>query len=359
MSGRFLPAVLDNGMAQSFGDFMVQKGWKDFPGGVAGTNDWTPADSPEWHIPADGDPNGYGDYFDPRTPAPVMARDDGQDAGPGYEATPKTKGSKGVPPTPDMTKWSSYMSPAPKPKAAPKPKGMLGEAFPGLDHLDDSAFVTGLLDEISRDRVPLNLVSDLHGDKFSPQPTEAIGYVATLVQTPKMMEKLVRELRRHGLMDLLVKELVMHPEAHDQLVAAMDDPRSGPGVAHRLVKAMYDNHRRRLDAVGIGEAVADEVWSGAHETGGAGDAMQGPDFAGDSVDPASLPDDADDDQGGHEQDDSDASPEGDEPASDGGDDAGHEPLADHEEPPPSAHHHLLGHLSQYFPDHVKHHASRS
>lgn len=227
----------------TFKDFLVAK--KAFKGrwGEPETeedrSDWERADdSWEWpdvsaDVEEDGEP-------------PVVARDDEQKPSFGSMSSPGMDAAFGI--------WEKSIA---KPKQAPRP-------FSGGNLREDAnAILSSLLEEVEGecgDRA-ISLVSDLHGNQYTPSPEESFRYVASLAQDRKMLSRLVTHLRETGLLKVLTRELAKDPDAMSGFVDALGDPDQGPPMAGRIARAMYGQiQSRRHQGDSFIEAVSGPVW---------------------------------------------------------------------------------------------------
>lgn len=134
--------------------------------------------------------------------------------------------------------------------------------------LSDAEYIDFMMEQLdaARQARPITLVSDLNGNQFTPSPEETFRYVATLAQNPLMLSRLVGSLKETGLLADLVRELADDRDAVNGLVGVLGDPDSGPQVAGRLAKAMYDQMVSRqdpgaqVDLGSVAEAVSGPVW---------------------------------------------------------------------------------------------------
>lgn len=137
--------------------------------------------------------------------------------------------------------------------------------------LSDAEYIEFMMEQLDQARQarPISLVSDLNGNQFTPSPEETFRYVATLAQNPLMLSRLVGSLKETGLLADLVRELADDRDAVNGLVDVLGDPDSGPQVAGRLAKAMYDQMVSRqdpgaqVDLGAVAEAVSGPVWQDA------------------------------------------------------------------------------------------------
>jgi len=101
--------------------------------------------------------------------------------------------------------------PAARPKVHKTSRKQLKEFVEATQGMSDAEFVNYLM-ESSKDRPPVSMVHDLHGEPFTPHPHEAMSYVCSLMHNPKMVSRLIREVKRNGYMGDFVAELMDHPE---------------------------------------------------------------------------------------------------------------------------------------------------
>jgi hypothetical protein len=145
--------------------------------------------------------------------------------------------------------------PADRPKAhKPSGKKIFKELFNTTKNMGEAEFVEHMLEEGKKEKLPTQMVHDLHGQPFTPHPHEAIGYICSLMHDPKMVSRLVREAKRHGHMEGLVGELMDHPEFYDETVKKMGDQEEGRKITDKLARTMQDHHTKFRKDAGFNEA---------------------------------------------------------------------------------------------------------
>jgi hypothetical protein len=100
---------------------------------------------------------------------------------------------------------------------------------------------------------PLPTVTDLYGNEFTPDPTQTIQYLASLmVKNPRLITRLVREIKRHeNGFGMLMDENQNHPEFYHMMVKGMVEPEEGKKRCSRLTRAMNDQYMDELNKVTI------------------------------------------------------------------------------------------------------------
>ena len=199
--------------------------------------------------------------------------------------------------------------------------------------------------------------------KFHPHPQEAMQYIVALAgKNDRILEQLIHTMKKEGLLGKLIKTVMEHPEAHDELANTFGDENDGPRHSRAFARALHKQHADFMDKQSsMYESVAPPF-------GGDDDEFDGPEEGeGDAGELEDSPDDGQEDgpPDGEEGDENqEGSPEGEE-----GDEnqesppegeEGEEPSEDDEEsrqPPPQekprklkkkfAHHHLLDALSNF------------
>jgi hypothetical protein len=99
-----------------------------------------------------------------------------------------------------------------------------------------------------------SFVHDLHGEPFTPHPFETMTYISSLLHNPKMVSRLIREVKRQGKLGELVKELLDHPEFYQEVVSNMGHDENGEHVAGKLSRAMHDHAADIKEKYGLSEA---------------------------------------------------------------------------------------------------------
>lgn len=109
--------------------------------------------------------------------------------------------------------------------------------------------------------------------KIQPHPPEAIKYVVVLAnKNDEVLGNLVHEIKGSGGLSKLLKTVLAHPEAYDELVGLMGDDNEGPNIAGSLARAMHSNFNKFLmDQEGMYESVAPPIGLDDEEEEGFGD----------------------------------------------------------------------------------------
>lgn len=106
----------------------------------------------------------------------------------------------------------------------------------------------------------ISTISDLFGNEFTPDPNQTIQYVTGLmVNSPRMMDRFVMEMKRRGGFDGLMQSLMEHTECYGSMVNAFSDAGNGKSRASGFAKSLHDNYAGLIDAVDFTESVAPEV----------------------------------------------------------------------------------------------------
>lgn len=173
-------------------------------------------------------------------------------------AEPDGKTPLGNASTPGMTPQKAAtlgQKPAGRPKVQPKSgRKSLKEFVQHTKNMSEAEFVSHMLTEGKREKLPTQMVHDLHGEPFTPHPHEAIGYICSLMHNPKMVSRLVREAKRHGHLEGLVNELMDHPEFYDEAVKKMGDRDDGRKVTDKFARTMHDHHSSFRKDAGFNES---------------------------------------------------------------------------------------------------------
>lgn len=165
------------------------------------------------------------------------------------QAHPDDEDALGMMASPEVDSFSPHA--IEKIKALRSP-GKYAEA---TKHLSDKQFIKILLEE-NNDRPSPKAISDLHGHKFTPQPYEVISYLVSLCHNPKILSRLVGELKKNGYMKDLVQELIKSPDFYKCIVSCMDHEENGPKIANRIAKSMADHHLDVVKNSDVMEAVS-------------------------------------------------------------------------------------------------------
>jgi hypothetical protein len=88
---------------------------------------------------------------------------------------------------------------------------------------------------------PISMVHDLHGHEFTPSPHEAVNYVCSLMDNPKIINRIIREMRKNGHLSSFVTELLEYPEFFEEVVSMMGD-KGGGKIAGNFAMSMRKNH---------------------------------------------------------------------------------------------------------------------
>lgn len=107
----------------------------------------------------------------------------------------------------------------------------------------------------------LPMVNAYSSGKFHPYPPEAIKYVVVLAdKNEKIMENLVHEMKRSGGLGKIIKSLMEHPEAYDEMTSLFEDGEEGHKRAKKMAGSMADKYSRFLDEQnGLYETVSPPV----------------------------------------------------------------------------------------------------
>ncbi len=185
----------------------------------------------------------------------------GKGEDPGLEtADTDSKPGFGSMPHPGMTPekvMPKGKAPARAVKHVPTPK-KLREFYETTKGMSDNEFVAYLLEQ-RNERPQTAFVHDLHGEPFTPHPHETMTYIASLMHNPKMVSRMIREVKRHGRLSEMVQELMDHPEFYSEAVKCMDHEEEGPNRAGKFARALHDHGADFKKKAGINEGVAPEL----------------------------------------------------------------------------------------------------
>jgi len=151
--------------------------------------------------------------------------------------------------TPNLTPQNSApMGTDPEPKTrvvkSHPYKETTEEFIEATKNMSDTEFAKFMLEH----EEPIPQVSDLYGNQFTPDPMQTISYITAIAsKNPRMMGRLIREMKRQGKLDMLLNELSDHNEYYDVVVQGMRDPEHGKKRCHRMAKAMNDQYMNEVD----------------------------------------------------------------------------------------------------------------
>lgn len=157
--------------------------------------------------------------------------------------------------TPGMEKATSLGEKPPKVKHYKPSKKQLQEYYKETKTLSDSEFVKYLLERNNDDLQAVSMVNDLNGEPFTPHPHEAICYIVSLMHNPKMVSRLIREVKRSGKLSDMVAELMDHPEFYEEAVDLIAEEKDGDKIANKFVRSMKDHYMGFMDKMGLSESV--------------------------------------------------------------------------------------------------------
>jgi hypothetical protein len=84
--------------------------------------------------------------------------------------------------------------------------------------------------------------------KFQPHPPEAVKYVVVLAnKNNNILDNMVHEMKSSGSLGKLLKAILNHPEAYDELNSLLADDKDGPGRCNSFAKSMYGSYAKFLD----------------------------------------------------------------------------------------------------------------
>ena len=206
----------------------------------------------------------------------------------------------------------------------------------------------------------LPTVTSYVAGKFHPHPPEVINYITALSgKNGRVLEQLVHEIKKKGLLTQLVKAMMEHPETADVLTDLLNDDKDGPKHCRSLARSMDKNyqgfirqHADMFESVGPPFGGDDEDPSPEEGEGQAGDLEDQP--GGEDQPPEEggedQPDGEEDqppEEGGEDQPDGeeDQPPEEGEPEDEEG--AGEPPPPQKKPKKKFAHNHMLDALSNF------------
>ena len=78
--------------------------------------------------------------------------------------------------------------------------------------------------------------------KFQPHPPETIKYVVVLAnRNDNLLSNMVHEMKSSGMLGKLIKSLLSHPEAYDELTSLLGDESEGPSRCKMFAKSMNNS----------------------------------------------------------------------------------------------------------------------
>jgi hypothetical protein len=105
-----------------------------------------------------------------------------------------------------------------------------------------SEFTKYMLDECGCGSVSdedLPYVTSYATGKFQPHPPEAIKYVVVLAnKNNNVLDNVVHEMKSAGILGKVLKSLLSHPEAYDELTSLFGDSEEGPSRCKMFAKSM-------------------------------------------------------------------------------------------------------------------------
>lgn len=122
-----------------------------------------------------------------------------------------------------------------------------------------------------------------HGEPFTPALHEVLAYVSKLNKSPKVTERLVREMRRHGSFSNFMDEVAKHNEGHGEMARILDNP----DMASKLVRRINENYKNFIKQHSLNESV--DVPRG-DEDDSIDATVPSPQMSADSSSPMSTPD---------------------------------------------------------------------
>lgn len=143
--------------------------------------------------------------------------------------------------------------PAARPAVHKSSRKQLKEFVEATRNMSDAEFVSYLM-EGRKERPSVAMVHDLHGEPFTPHPHEAMSFVTSLMHNPKMISRLVREVKRNGHLADFVAELMDHPEFYDEAVKMMGDKDEGRKITDKFARTMADHHSSFRKDAGLSES---------------------------------------------------------------------------------------------------------
>jgi hypothetical protein len=171
------------------------------------------------------------------------AADDGAKKGFAYDASP------GMTPQTSMPMGKSIEDKSQQIKV--KKKLTTEEFIESTKEMDDSQFANFILE--SHDRT-LSTVTDLFGNEYTPDPTQAIQYVAGLLMgNHTFMERFIREMKRRDGLNSLVTELFEHGDTYEKIVEQLDEPEFGLDRCSKFARTMNDHYMKAFDNLDFGK----------------------------------------------------------------------------------------------------------
>jgi hypothetical protein len=168
--------------------------------------------------------------------------------------------------TPGITPQTSTLGKAveDKTQSRPKPKKMTTEQFiETTKEMTDSEFANYILE--SHGNREISTVTDLFGNEFTPDPTQTIEYVTSLMMgNPYYMEKFIREMKRRGAVGELMSELFNHGESYDLVVDHLEDPEFGLDRTGKLARMLNERFMKHYENFDFGDGDEDGEQEDTH-----------------------------------------------------------------------------------------------
>ena len=88
----------------------------------------------------------------------------------------------------------------------------------------------------------LPYVTSYSTGKFQPHPPETIKYIVVLAnRNENILNNMIHEMKNSGMLGKLIRSLLSHPEAYDELTALLGDDAEGPSRCKLFAKSMNNS----------------------------------------------------------------------------------------------------------------------
>lgn len=123
--------------------------------------------------------------------------------------------------------------------------------------MNDAEFAKFILE--SHGPVEISTVTDLFGNEFTPDPLQSIEYVCGLMLgNPVYMERFIREIKRHGGLQEMMRELMEHNDTFETMIGHMEEPIHGMEHIGKFAKVLNEKHMKNYDNFDFGDEDLEE-----------------------------------------------------------------------------------------------------
>lgn len=139
-----------------------------------------------------------------------------------------------------------------KPKTLPTfPKGKTESFLNTTKDMSLSEFTAFMLNECgctTMEEEGLPTVTSYVAGKFHPHPPEVIKYISALSEkNERILENLIHELKRSGLLGKALKNMLSHNESYDELTRLLGEESDGQNRARAFARSMNENYSKFLE----------------------------------------------------------------------------------------------------------------